>query len=184
MLLGDQAASKTARWGLTPHDVGGESRVVRKTEQSCSQFWTLVSRLNRSASVPDAPRSSKPRDKVRFLGGVLEKSRVESKACLYGSRLSDLDSICPRGVMDARDSAKVADQVRFLAGTPFLSAVAACNAGLHELDTHRIHQTDHLSPRTPAVARFGRAGVATAVAVSDSDWARFRTACSRSVARV
>jgi len=36
-----------------------------------------------------------------------------------------------------------------------LSAVAACNAGLHELDTHKIYQTDHLSPRTPAVARFG-----------------------------
>ena len=47
----------------------------------------------------EASQSSKLRDGVRLLGGVLA-----NKNCL-------------RGVVDAHDSAKVEDQVRFLAGT-------------------------------------------------------------------
>lgn len=77
-------------------------------------------------------------------------------------RLHDSRLMCPWGVADARDSAKVADQVRFLARTPleFLiddfrfsvieqskienaptpmsnGLAAACKAALSEFDSHR-----------------------------------------------
>ena len=67
------------------------------------------------AGVVEALLSTKQQGEVRILGGVpieaaerIARMQAECGSCFV---------FCPWGVMEARDSPKVADQVRLLAGT-------------------------------------------------------------------
>ena len=106
VLLGEQAASKTARLGSNPRDPACPDGVTDRIRPSEGRGpgsnpgrdadWTLG-----PASVAEARQSSKLPDEVRLLGGALARKQLVLGVCRN----------------KAREPAKLVDQVRFLART-------------------------------------------------------------------